>query len=451
MECLSELHEKYVIEPIDKDANNFAFICKKFYISRLLSELGVNGQPNTTYVRSDLSKSVLIERNKQFSSKFGITISEKQTELPAMYWIPKLHKSPVGARFIVASKHCSTKPLTEAISKVFKLIFSTINSFHEKSLFYSNYNRFWVVENSFPIIKKMDQINKKHNAKNISTFDFSTLYTKIPHHLLIEVISQLIDFIFKSKSTNSRIGFSNSSVYWTTKGKDNRFFSKTTLKECVSFLIENCFFTVGNMIFQQVIGIPMGIDPAPFWANLFLYHYENKFIQSLISTGSKRAFYYHSTMRFIDDLCAINDCHDFNKSFLEIYPPELELKVEHLGDHATFLDLDITIENSQFVYKLYDKRDTFPFSIIRMPHLDSNIPSQIFYGSILSEFLRIARCTLRIEDFLIRAKELYSRMTNQGGNRHCICKQIRKASVRHHEAFDKFECGIDDIICRIIS
>ena len=164
----------------------------------------------------------------------------------------------------------------------------------------------------------------------------------------------------------------------------------------------------------KIIGIPMGIDPAPSWANFFLYHYEEKFFKKLVSSGSPRAYKYHGTSRFIDDLCAINDGDDFIASYKEIYPKELELKVEHHGNHATFLDLDITIKANIFVYKLFDKRDKFPFFIVRMPHLGSNIQSSVFYGSIFSEFLRIAHSTLLLNDFTPRASEPYQRMKTQG-------------------------------------
>ena len=151
-------------------------------------------------------------------------------------------------------------------------------------------------------------------------------------------------------------------------------------------------------------------------------------------------------MRFIDDLCAINDGVDFGNSFLNIYPPELELKVEHEGPHATFLDLDISIAGNRFVYKLYDKRDSFNFFIVRMPQMSSNIPSAIFYGSVLSEFLRIARCTLLFEDFIPKANQLFHRMISQGGNKTIICKQIRKACLRHPTAFLKFNKLPEEII-----
>ena len=58
-------------------------------------------------------------------------------------------------------------------------------------------------------------------------------------------------------------------------------------------------------------------------------------------------------------LCAINDNVEFFSSFRKICPKELELKVEHQEKHAIFLDLDITIEDDFFVYKLFDKKNKF--------------------------------------------------------------------------------------------
>ena len=47
----------------------------------------------------------------------------------------------------------------------------------------------------------------------------------------------------------------------------------------------------------------------------------------------------------------------------DIYPKELELKVEYQGDHATFLILDITINDGIFIYNLFDKKIRFPFQL----------------------------------------------------------------------------------------
>ena len=52
-----------------------------------------------------------------------------------MYWIPKMYNTPIGARFIVASKNFSIKSLSDTIPKIFKMIFSTLESVHNKCFF----------------------------------------------------------------------------------------------------------------------------------------------------------------------------------------------------------------------------------------------------------------------------------------------------------------------------
>ena len=202
---------------------------------------------------------------------------------------------------------------------------------------------------------------------------------------------------------------------------------------------------------RQAIGIPMGIDPAPFWANLYLYSYEEHFISNLVKNGGKegkiRARHFHSNRRFIDDLCAMNDGGEFGRSNTEIYPPELELKKENSeDDHATFLNLDIKIEDRRFIYKLYDKRDDFPFFIVRMPHMSSNIPQSIFYSALVGEFLRIGRSTLRFEDFLPKAKELLDRMIAQGAKSSVSNKMILKIMSKHPEDFIQFKMDHNEIL-----
>ena len=227
-------------------------------------------------------------------------------------------------------------------------------------------------------------------------------------------------------------------------------FSRHSLKTAVKHLIQNCFFTVGNSVLRQAIGIPMGIDPAPFWANLFLYQYEERYIAKLIASDKKKARHFHSTKRFIDDLCAINDGNVFGEIYKEIYPEELELKVEHSGVHASFLNLDITIQEGKFIYKLYDKRDDFPFSIVRMPHINSNIPENIFYSALMGEFLRIARSTLLLQDFLGKAKGLTYRMISQGGKNYKIKRNLQKIINRHPTDFSKFEISPEQLIERLV-
>ena len=91
-----------------------------------------------------------------------------------------------------------------------------------------------------------------------------------------------------------------------------------------------------------------------------------------------------------------------------------------------FYNWTLPSETESQYTKLFDKRDNFPFFIIRMPDLGGNIPSHVFYGSVMSEFLRIARSTLLYSDFLPVASSLYKRMLNQGGSQVKLLNQIKK-------------------------
>ena len=46
-------------------------------------------------------------------------------------------------------------------------------------------------------------------------------------------------------------------------------FSFDKLLEMLEYLIDNIYIVVGNRVFQQHIGIPMGTDCAPLLANLY--------------------------------------------------------------------------------------------------------------------------------------------------------------------------------------
>ena len=78
-------------------------------------------------------------------------------------------------------------------------------------------------------------------------------------------------------------------------------------------LIKETYFKVGNLLFNQCIGIPMVIDPAPFLAKLHLYYYECDFITSLISSDKARAIRYMLATCFIDDECNLNDGGEFSR------------------------------------------------------------------------------------------------------------------------------------------
>ena len=122
-------------------------------------------------------------------------------------------------------------------------------------------------------------------------------------------------------------------------------FLQKYIKTSLKHLIQNCYFTVSNSLLRQKIDIPMGNDPAPFWANQFLCTWKNEYMSDLMSNDKVKARHFHATKRSIDDLGTLNDGSVFNDVYKDIYPPKLQLKVEHFGIHVTFLNLDIMVKD----------------------------------------------------------------------------------------------------------
>ena len=49
------------------------------------------------------------------------------------------------------------------------------------------------------------------------------------------------------------VGFSELSMYRTSKGVDKRFLTKQSLKHAVFFLIKNYFFTIRNLCINKTL------------------------------------------------------------------------------------------------------------------------------------------------------------------------------------------------------
>ena len=409
MIALEELKSKFVIVPIDKASGNVAFVCKRFYALVLIKELGLDKElGSATYenIEQNNINEIVKQQTDDLQVKFHLKVPTESKLLPHIYWLPKLHKNPVKFRFIIAAPNCSVKPLSKAITKIFKLFYKQIETYNDKSLHYSSIKTFWVIQNNENVIKSIEKLNSRNSAKSIKTYDFSTLYTKIPHQKLLDVLSELVDFCFQG-GTHEQISVSNSGASWDSKKmKAILKFDRNTTKDAIKYIMDNCHFTFGEKLFRQIVGIPMGSDSAPFMANLFLYYFENKWVKNLKKESLQRARRFLHTFRFIDDLLTINDNDEFSNSYKEIYSPELQLNLEHSGDQVSFLDLQITKENGHLNTKLFDKRDEFPFSIVRLPFNSSNIPSNMFYSCIGAEILRIGRVCSSTDSFILSCRTL---------------------------------------------
>ena len=206
----------------------------------------------------------------------------------------------------------------------------------------------WIINNSQEIFGKL-----KGKIRNVKTYDFSTLYTAIPHKKLIKELSELIKNTYKGMKANF-IKPLKSGARWCKKITGNQLhISCQSLIKMITWLIENTYVTVGDKIFRQTIGIPMGTNCAPYLANLFLYSYEFRFMRNALKAKNFALLHqFNRTCRFIDDILVVNNDNKMEKYKKLIYPPELLLTSDNKNDQeVNYLDLTLSIQNNSINYK----------------------------------------------------------------------------------------------------
>ena len=108
---LQDLHEEFVLVPADKASNNVLVVCKKYYldvVSKELSSKDTNGPK--TYEECSDNVDVIVKQHLLYMSSNNVKIPEVMTQLPAFYWLHKMHKTPTGSRFIAVSSSCTKNP-----------------------------------------------------------------------------------------------------------------------------------------------------------------------------------------------------------------------------------------------------------------------------------------------------------------------------------------------------
>ena len=142
---------------------------------------------NDHYLHSGLNRnwysdfsSVVNGHCNHLALKFSVCVKERQDRLPTMYWLPKRHKTPYKARFIANSSSCTTTELSKLLTSCLTAVKNHVIRYCEKVYERSGKNLFWSIKTSGEVLNKLK--SRGFRATNLSTYDFSTLYTTLPHN-----------------------------------------------------------------------------------------------------------------------------------------------------------------------------------------------------------------------------------------------------------------------------
>ena len=412
--------------PADKASNNVVVICKKYYIEVIIKELyNIMGSKSTYQYVTDNSTSI-IHSHIKYMKEINVWVPSNMEELPCLYWLPKLHKTPFGSRFIAASNRCTTKPLSSLLTACLHTVTLHFKEYCNGIFRNSGINCFWIINNSLQVLSLLSTLNVGSKAKHLDSFDFATLYTNIPHDSLKCNLKELITEAFKVRGAKYLSVNRQGVAYWSIEPTPGFCFSFDKLIEMLEYLIDNIYIIVGNRVFQQHIGIPMGTDCALLIANLYLFCYEYNYMKTLMKLDYGKALKFNFTVRYIDDLLTYNNTLFMNE-IPNIYPQALVLNRTTESDvHVSYLDINISIKQNIFLTNVYDKRDNFNFKIVNFPFLNSNIPTRPAYGVYMSQLVRIGRICCDYSSFVKRHYIMTSKLVKQGFWYCKLCRTFKR-------------------------
>ena len=140
-------------------------------------------------------------------------------------------------------------------------------------------NSFWSIKNSGEILDKLK--SRGFLTSGLSTYDFSTLYSTLPHNLIKEKLTELIEQTFNREGSLYLACNDKNAFFTSEQPKRYKLWSCQKMCDALHYHLDNIFIRFGSKLYRQIVGIPMGTNCAPLVADLFLFCYERDFMLSL--------------------------------------------------------------------------------------------------------------------------------------------------------------------------
>ena len=112
-------------------------------------------------------------------------VDEDHSNLPTIYWLPKLHKRPYKTSFIANSSSCTITKLSILLTAIKNHVIKYCTTVYERN----GKKLFWSIKNSGEVLNKL--MCRGFLASSLSTDYFPTLFTTLLHNLIKEKLTEL--------------------------------------------------------------------------------------------------------------------------------------------------------------------------------------------------------------------------------------------------------------------
>ena len=380
-------------------------------------------------------------RKLSILKEFRATPEMTERKLAMLYHNPKFHKNPIKFRFIAGNVKVVTSKLDEIVAKILKMCKGHFANLCRKYESFSGVRYCFDIEKSSDLKNNLDKFQGK--ARSISINDFATLYTLFEHGHLIKNMTWLLDRLRKNSGCQF-IRVNHEGAFWARDNTKPGTYSIVDILDMISFLIGNSYIKALGKIFRQTKGIIMGGKSSGWLSDCSLMVDEFIFLDKTVKEGNmEMARQFKGLNRYRDDCTALN-MDNFIDIARNIYPLSLELTQENDDpSKATVLDMEVDIIDGNFDTKVYNKTDSFPFEVVSLPFLNSNLSEKICYKVFYSQILRYQRLSTRKVDFESRVKILGEILIKREYKRDLLRREFLKVLYNYRCEFERWELPSD--------
>ena len=429
------------------------------------------------------------ERNEQGEKESAEESFLHRYAIPYLYGLVKTHKWPYGWRFISGGANLALNLVGDWVHLALQSLQQEIHRLAASALAGALESdpmpcaESFVIRDSRDVVRRIKDLARRREKAwrahreegaarpphwrrvQFEVADFTTLYPTLSHQEILVAISSLVNRIFgghrKTKPEEQWIRVVKGSTgvgkaTWTAGTRKRgrlvppsderavRHFSAEQLMADVRFILNHAYVTVGDELFRQRLGVPMGLSCSPGIAVTMLAYYEIRMLESMRRAAEGPLGGVIDTHRgqvpltpavrvqHLDLACRLSRCCRAIDDVLfmdmtrgerqwakaKMYPGSLELKtVCQSPQPIQYLDLEVRHDRGGFYTRLYDKRDELQAAgkmgaVRRFPHVSAILSEQCKYGCLVSFLHRARRCCMRQRRFesvaAMRMKEMYA-------------------------------------------
>ena len=110
------------------------------------------------------------------SIKDSLTVPGKFKCLPYFHWLPKLHKTPYGSRFIAASSRCTTTLVSKILTACLDLVRKRQQVYYEAIYRNSSIKGYWLFQNTSVHLRSSSRLSHRLPRPRTETLRCSPFY-----------------------------------------------------------------------------------------------------------------------------------------------------------------------------------------------------------------------------------------------------------------------------------